>query len=345
LLPQPEQEPIVRKYHFQDACMSLGSALLKRAYLSKSTGLPWDEIKFDRKRDARLGKPCWLTPSAPPSDHGSSRVAWPTIDFNVSHQKGIVILVGVCQNSPVVSRFLPEIATDVVSPNERNDVGTIANSGLSDFISTFSDVLSEQEAFALTYTLPPGSSLTLLSMQQIPMSALGRLDRTTACGVKCEVKVDRETVAFDSDIIIEEKVRNFYAIFSLKEAFVKMGGEGLAATWIRECEFHGVRAPAKASVARCSLAGTFGETLSNGYSPEHQRSECESTQEDDDDGGFQITLDGEDVTDVAAEIQSFEEDYLLSTMLKPASLLGAGKFPGWERVSLERDIMSLARPQ
>jgi 4'-phosphopantetheinyl transferase len=325
--------------------MSLGSALLKRAYLSKSTGIPWDEVKFDRKRDARLGKPCWLAPSSPPSSHVSSQVAWPTIDFNVSHQKGIVLLVGICQHSPAISGDPPEIATDVVSPNERNDLGSIANSGLSDFISTFSDVLSEQESFALTYTLPPGSSLTLLSMQQIHVSALGRLDRTTACGVKCEVKLDRETVVFDSDIIIEEKVRNFYAIFSLKEAFVKMGGDGLAATWIRECEFHGVRAPIKASVARCSLAGTFGETLSNGYSLDHQRSEAESTEEDHVEVGFQITLDGEEVTDVAAEIQSFEEDYLLSTMLKPVSLLGGGRFPGWERVNLERDIMSLACPQ
>jgi 4'-phosphopantetheinyl transferase len=321
LLPDQEQQPILSKYHFHDACMSLGSALLKRAYIVKSTGIEWDKISFDRKLDARLGKPCWLPPPS------NSTVVWPTIDFNVSHQKGLVLLVGIClrNNSASASEAKPQIAVDVVSPHERNDMATIATSGLEEFIETFSSILSDQESFALTYTIPSGSHITLLSGEQVPATQLGRLDRTVAVGEQLSVtSSDGKLISFESDLIIDEKVRSFYANFSLKEAFMKMGGEGLAAPWIRECEFHHVRAPAKGALPRCSLTGVFGERITN-------------------DGGFEITLDGKTVTDVKAEIQSFEEDYIFSTMLRPASISQDDNFPEWESLSLENDILPLAQ--
>lgn len=307
----------------------------------KTTGLLWDEVVFSRKLDQRLGKPCWIPPATRAGNEKTKR--WPVIDFNVSHQKGIVLLVGIASNATGDARRMlneeTEIAVDVVSPNERGDLASIASSGLEEFVSTFSEIFSEEEVFRLTYTLPQSCSITLDSGRQVSARELGRLDRVTECGKILRLLLDgeggfKEQVEFDSDVIIEEKIRNFYASFSLKESYVKMGGMGLAATWIRQCEFHNVRAPARASVARCNLAGTLGETTRNVHPGDHEAGDQDS---------FTITMDGEEVQDVEAEIQSFEEDYLFSTMIKPRTILNGERFPAWQRVSLERDILAVAR--
>ncbi|KAF2663097.1 hypothetical protein BT63DRAFT_430657 [Microthyrium microscopicum] len=313
LLPPAEQNPILSKYRFPDACMSLGSALLKRAFLAKATGLPWSSIAFSRRLDPRLGKPCWASPpGAPPNDE------WPHIDFNVSHQKGLVVLVGaVGRGAPV-----PDVSVDLTSPNERNDMASIAGSDVPTFLAVFSDVFSEQELFALAWSLPPQGSVRLLDGEEVSNVILGRLDRTVKCGQALSVMFDGRQVKFESELLVEEKVRNFYAAFALKEAYVKLAGEGLAARWIQEIEFTGVRAPRKGAVPRCSLAGVFGETIGNK------------------DEEVSITFKGEEVRDVLFELQSFEEDYIIASMIKP--LEQDQEFPDWHRISLDRDIMPLA---
>jgi 4'-phosphopantetheinyl transferase len=301
--------------------MSLGSALLKRAYIAQSTGLDWSSIKFDRKLDASLGKPCW----APPVEGRASRKRWPQIDFNVSHQNGIVVLVGICaparQDDTDDAEF--QVSVDIVSPNERNDFAKIAASDFASFVSTFEDLFSEAEMFTLTYTLPSIGHVTLLSGEAIPNSMLGRLDRTIVSGElnKVELSGGRK-VELLSDIIIEEKLRNFYAAFSLKEAYVKLGGEGIGAEWIQQLELQSVRAPEKGGVPRCSLSGVWGESVTSNS------------------GELSFTLHRKEVTDVLVEIQAFEEDYLISTMLKPAKALGnLNAFPGWKMIDVERDIL------
>jgi 4'-phosphopantetheinyl transferase len=309
LLPSEEQKVVLRKYHFADACMALGSALLKRAYISHCTGLDWPKIKLSRRLDAQLGKPCWVAP-----EDGNE---WPTIEFNVSHQRGIVVLIGACTtisgNGNIVSDV--DVSVDVVSPNERNDMASIAATNFSDFISTFEYVLSEEEIFGITYTLPTNGTIKLLSGEEISNESLGRLDRTIECGqgLKARLKDGRE-VTVPSELIIEEKMRNFYATFSMKEAFTKLGGLGLSAPWIKQCEFIGVRAPAKGGVRRCNILGAWGEIIRG----------------DKDD----ISVDG-NLGGVASEQQALEEDYIITTMLRPSSALSGGEFPAWITVHLE----------
>ena len=309
--------------------MSLGSSLLKRAYIAKCTSLPFSSIRLSRKLDPKLGKPCWEPPSLD-SHPRSSDNPWPSIDFNVSHQKGLVVLVGVCSYRGNLDL---QASVDIVSPNERNDLANIASSGLASFVSTFDTIFSASEVFSLTYTLPESSSIQLLSGTSIPASQLGRLDRTASCGQTLSVQLEdgkRET--FPSDLIVEEKLRNFYAAFSLKEAFSKLGGEGLAADWIQDCEFHGFKAPSKGGVPRCSLDGVWGGRLYGGGDlPQMDADQIE------------VTLKGEAVKDVRIEIQAYEEDYLICTMLRPSSILGVDtSFPDWQRIGLERDIWDIA---
>jgi 4'-phosphopantetheinyl transferase len=308
LLPPEEQRAALNKYHFADACMTLGSALLKRAYISKCTGLHWSEISISRKLDHPLGKPCWIAPDV--------KKDWPILDFNVSHQRGIVVLVGACipknVNDNVVNKV--EVSVDIVSPNERNDMAKITATNFSDFVSTFEYVLSEEEVFGVTYTMPLDGTIKLLSGEEIPNESLG-LDRTIDCGrtLKVQLKDGRE-VSLPSELIIEEKLRNFYAIFSMKEAFTKLGGLGLSAPWIKQCEFIGVRAPAKGGVRRCNIQGTWGETV-KGHKVD--------IQVDDESGN------------VMSEQQSLEEDYIITTMLRPSGVLSEGEFPAWITIHLE----------
>jgi 4'-phosphopantetheinyl transferase len=313
LLSPAEREVATRKYHFPDACMALGSALLKRAYISNCTGLDWSEITFSRRLDEKLGKPCWH----PPNDGKN----WPTIDFNVSHQRGIVVLVGACTQSMLGERSDPdvEVAVDVVSPNERNDMSSIASSNFAEFVSTFESVLSDEEVFTVTYTLPTNGTTQLLSGESVPNEKLGRLDRTIECGQTLSVQLDGDRkINLPSELIIEEKLRNFYANFSLKEAFTKLGGLGLSAPWLKDCEFVGVRAPTKGGVRRCNILGTWGEIIRG---------------ED-----MEIRMNGKEVHDVASEQQSLEEDYIITTMLRPSTVLKDRNFPAWTTINVH-DIL------
>jgi 4'-phosphopantetheinyl transferase len=341
------------KYHAADARMSLGSALLKRAYIVKSTGIKWSEIRLGRKLDEKLGKPCWIPPSTKNSEQ-----KWAHIDFNVSHQNGLVVLVGICvpQSPYAMGKQVNcvegdvEMAVDLVSPAERaaHDLSSIFASDLSQFLSTFEHAFSEEELFNLANTLPAAGSVTLLSGQKIANGLLSssypRADRAIICGnlYKVPLKLPPESknvevVEILSDLIIEEKLRVFYTAFSLKEAYFKLRGEGITAEWIKDLEFNGLRAPAQGGVARCSLAGTWGEKIL-----------CDSrhsNQQTEDVEGLEITLHKKPVTDVLTELQAYEEGYVICTMLrtKPGSpAYVVMDFPTWVRVDMERDVLSIA---
>jgi 4'-phosphopantetheinyl transferase len=324
-VPPKEQQDILKKYHLSDARMSLGSALLKRAYVAQTTGLEWHSIALDRRLHPTMGKPCWL----PPPGEETSRRRWPQVDFNVSHQNGIVVLVGICAPARQEDADDGElqVSVDIVSPNERNQLAKIGGSDFASFISVYENMFSEAEIFSLTYTLPPTGHVTLRTGVTIPNHSLGRLDRTIISGELNQVELPGgRKVDILSDVVLEEKLRNFYAAFSLKEAYVKLGGEGIGAEWIQQLELQSVRAPTNRGVPPWNLSGVWGESVTS-----HS-------------GELGLTLHGEDVTDVFVEIQALEEDYLISTMLKPAKALGdLDAFPGWKMIDVERDILPIFR--
>lgn len=65
-----------------------------------------------------------------------------------------------------------------------------------------------------------------------------------------------------------------------------------------------------------------------------------SGQEED----LEIWRDGEEVHSVRTEVQSFEEDYMISAMISPPHLVGSRDgFPPWEHCDMERDILFVAR--
>jgi len=59
---------------------------------------------------------------------------------------------------------------------------------------------------------------------------------------------------------------------------------------------------------------------------------------------LEIWLEGEEVNDVRTEVQSYGESFMISSMIRPATLLGTrGEFPDWRRVNLETDVLEVAR--
>ena len=342
IITEKERQNILRKYFIADARMSLASALLKRAYIAMCTGLPWSQIHFARRGHPVHGKPCWNPPDA-----ANPGYPWPTIDFNVSHQAGLVTLVGVYLPDPTLGTLQQDyiaVGCDIVSPNERSDLATISASDFEEYTANYSEVFSHEELWDITYNLPT-NSVSLLNGERLSSELLGRYDRMIMMDQLVEIEMpDGRIEELGSEVIIDAKLRRFYTFFTLKEAYIKLVGEGLMAPWIRDCEFRNVRAPAQGSPIRCSTDAAWGGKVQGGRLPDRisylDSAETVVMEEED----LEIWLEGEEVNDVRTEVQSYGESFMISSMIRPATLLGTrGEFPDWKRVNLETEVLDVAR--
>jgi 4'-phosphopantetheinyl transferase len=136
--------------------MSLASALLKRAYVAKVTGLPYSRIQISTRGDM-FGKPYFV----PPTEYSSEK-SWPYIDFNVSHQAGLTILVGiVVQNRAPTNEEGGQVLVgcDIVAPRERLDLDLagIQEYGFEEFmyVSPYHLTYSGKSSIVNADVLPP----------------------------------------------------------------------------------------------------------------------------------------------------------------------------------------------
>ena len=113
---------------------------------------------------------------------------------------------------------------------------------------------------------------------------------------------------------IRAKLRHFYAHWCLKEAYVKMTGEALLASWLKDLEFRNVEVPLPASQMHASgqIRGDWGQTC----------------------GGVEIWFYGMRVTDVRLEIQAFREDYMIATASSSVDIA----LPAFKELDPERDV-------
>ncbi|KAI0837916.1 phosphopantetheinyl transferase [Hypoxylon sp. FL0890] len=131
------------------------------------------------------------------------------VAFNVSHQCGIVALVAVAGYDGQV-----DIGTDVVCTTERRtrDHRVINTEGWGKFVDMHADVFGRSEAQYLKSDL-------LATQPGLPPLARG-------------------------EEIVDFKLRCFYTLWCLREAYVKMTGDALLAPWLKDLEFKRFRAPA-----------------------------------------------------------------------------------------------------
>ena len=113
---------------------------------------------------------------------------------------------------------------------------------------------------------------------------------------------------------IRARLRHFYAHWCLKEAYVKMTGEALLASWLKDLEFRNVEVPLPAGQMHASgqVGGDWGQTC----------------------GDVEIWFYGKRVTDVRLEIQAFREDYMIATASSSVSIA----LPAFKELDLERDV-------
>ena len=323
LISAAEQKIITSKMFVADARMSLGSALMKRAFIVKALGIPWKEVKLARKGNEKHGKPCAVDEIGRPISG---------IDFNVSHQNGLVTLIGwdAGRNhryspgghiqgvlSPGVGRDDVMVGADIVCVNERDSAQTtIDMEGFDGWVDIYDSIFSDEERWSMKYDV---DYVTLLDGSILKASDLGRNDRcisrhkdislTTASG---------RDITFSSEQLIDAKLRRFYTYFCYKEAYIKLAGEALLAPWLRQLEFFNVRSPKPGCVARCSTLGSWGEEVDD----------------------VEVKMHGRVVDDVKMKIQAFEEDFMLSVAIQ--GNIGGLSIPAFHRLHLEKDILHWA---
>lgn len=306
LISPQEKAACMRKMFIEDAKMSLGSALLKRLFVSQALDVPWKDVNLARRGDPKHGKPCALLPDG----------SFASVDFNVSHQAGLITLIGWTPSQAASLSSVPVlVGTDIVCVNERDDYRTIDQEGFDSWVDIYEEVFSEVERWDMKFKV---DSITLLDGQVLSGEAIGRNDRC--------VRRDEELVAhlpsgqphaFSSDIVIEAKLRRFYAFFCYKEAYIKLAGEALLAPWLKDLEFQNVKSPKAGTVPRCSTHGTWGEKLHD----------------------VDITLHGKTIGNVRMAIQAFEENYMIATAVSGDTV---AEVPPFEKLNLEHDIMAYA---
>jgi len=122
---------------------------------------------------------------------------------------------------------------------------------------------------------------------------------------------------FNSDLLIDAKLRRFYAFWAYKEAYIKLQGEALLAPWLKELEFHGVKSPKPGTPARCSTHGRWGEKVDD----------------------VEIVLKREKVTDVSMSLQAFEENFMIASAAKGKI---PHELPSFKTLDLASDILGYA---
>ncbi|KUI56012.1 L-aminoadipate-semialdehyde dehydrogenase-phosphopantetheinyl transferase [Cytospora mali] len=195
LLTQDERKAVLRYLFVRDAKMALASHLLKHYVISKCCNVPWWETKITRNAKT---KPVYVDAAS-----GTS-----PIEFNVSHQAGLVALVASYGGTEGV-----DIGVDIVCVNERRDRdhAVINKEGWPSFVDMHADVFAPSEASYLKYQI-------LSAVPGLPAGA---------------------TPAQLTDF----KLRCFYTLWCLREAYVKMTGEALLASWLNVLEFRNFKPP------------------------------------------------------------------------------------------------------
>jgi len=118
----------------------------------------------------------------------------------------------------------------------------------------------------------------------------------------------------DSQEKIKAQLRHFYAHWCLKEAYVKMTGEALLASWLKDLEFRNVQVPLPNSQLQhgAQQDGDWGQTCTD----------------------VETWFHGNRVNDVKLEIQAFGEDYMVATASSNVDV----SLSAFEELDLERHV-------
>lgn len=305
-LSATEQASVLRYYHLKDAKMSLVSHLLKHLIITRYCGVPWSKSSVSRDTN---GKPCFIPPSSSQEPCH--------VDFNVSHQAGIVSLIAVVGAKGVT------VGTDVVCVNERirQDHRHIEKDGFFDWVDIHADVFAESEVNfmklgPMDLDLGPGTELKGYGKDTISRCQW----RNRTLEIRVGEGEDQTNVEVESNRVIDAKLRRFYAMWCLRETYVKMTGEALLAPWLKELEISFVRMPIP----------------SPGFNEESSLKEGSMVED------FRIHFKGKLVTNVKMELTALGRDFMVGGAARlqtsvDKSDLTMGR---WVELDLETDVLA-----
>ncbi|KXJ93991.1 phosphopantetheinyl transferase [Microdochium bolleyi] len=267
LLTSDERSKVLKFYFVADAKMALVSHLLKHWVVSTTCNIPWSQTVLSR--DQR-GKPIFTRSSST----GEGAITQP-VTFNVSHQAGLVSLVAATAASGSDVGSLVDVGTDIVCTSERHDRDhkMIREQGWAEFVDMHAEVFGRAE----TEYLKHGDLLAASGLAGRSASSAG---------------------------VIDAKLRAFYALWCYREAYVKMTGDALLATWLNDLEFRDFRAPEK--------GGSGGLSSSAGSASFTQVGQPESQVQRD----CVILLHGQEVDDANVCLRSLGADYMTCSAIR-----------------------------
>jgi len=309
LLPVPEQESVLKYYRVQDAKMSLASHLLKHLIITKYCGIPWLRSTISSRDN---GKPCYLPEKSP--DKGR-------VDFNVSHQAGIVSLIAAIGFEDPV-----DVGTDVVCVNERAvpDYASIEKDGFFHWVDMHGDVFAETEInFMKLSPVELNLGTTTAKLHGYGREAISRCQwRNQKVDLSVLEGDELESLTIESNTIVDAKLRRFYAMWCLREAYVKMTGEALLAPWLKQLSFNNVRVPAPEAGLKEGDSLEKGESVTN----------------------FRIDFKGKLVANVRMELTALGTNYMVAGAVRTvheedAKALVTGR---WQELDVEKDILEFA---
>ncbi|KAK7985239.1 hypothetical protein PG996_005519 [Apiospora saccharicola] len=255
----PEERTGVLKYFFvRDAKMSLASHLLKHYVLARTLGMPWSATKLTRDANKKPIHVAEGTANDQPCR------------FNVSHQAGLVALVATSKDLEAEA----DVGVDVVCVSERRDRDQrmVRDEGWDYFVDMHSDVFGRGET-------------AYLKSREFAAAALSTASASASGGPTT------------SEGIADAKLRRFYALWCLREAYVKMTGEALLAPWLGDLNFVEVRAPEPVTVE----GGAFQQGADG-------TGEVIKTHE--------VTFEGKRTDDANICLRSLGPDYMLGTAVR-----------------------------
>ncbi|RDL36180.1 4'-phosphopantetheinyl transferase [Venustampulla echinocandica] len=315
LLPPSVQESVLKYYFVRDAKMSLASHILKHLIITKYCNVSWSRSTISA---AANGKPCF----APSSSDGSSdhRVR---IDFNVSHQAGVVSLIAAIGFENHV-----DVGTDVVCWNERlsSNHQHIDKSGFFDWIDMHGEVFAEEELKCMRLATVNLKDLGIIDAQ-ISGDGEDALSKCQWRNRKINLKVTRDDGRTEEDVqvstnpVIDAKVRNFYAMWCLREAYVKMTGEALLAPWLKDLEISNLLVPAAKEGVQDPDSLQAGEMFQN----------------------FRILFKGKPVTNVKMELSALGMGYMVCGSVRASNPTEQSQLEmtAWELLDLDRELDSI----
>jgi hypothetical protein len=254
--------------------------LLKYTFIHRRAKIPWSEVQISRS-PAPHRRPYWEPPENWSTidiyDDSDPIYGEPCqirgLEFNVSHQAGLVTIIG-CSTptaqlpssimpnpgprTPTVLDSLAKIDLDThptctafedcniirlgvdiacTDEDKRTPKDLTTQKKFDEWIEIFAEMFSDRERRHMR------QNPIHVPVKEREEGEWSDSNSSSAASSPRDSNGELGIFGQHEAKIIQMKLRRFYAYWSLKEAYIKMVGEGLLASWLRELEFLDVHAP------------------------------------------------------------------------------------------------------